>query len=229
MSDAQSETTFSDDDIAALEAVGITTDELPSYHSILEVWRTVLGNARTEIEARITPQWATRIVSSYAELRYADMPEFQRRYFGKIIELLNLVEDQIETDDECLNITSPEEDAEHNARHYKEVLLAWQQRYLQWELEWSPADEHAAVELAAIAETHKMFFGQTGLTQQLENIRFEYTEADQQVVHDALRAQAEAFEAGQEVNGEGPGCRGDRAAAWRRRVRVSHGRAGAGA
>jgi len=200
MSNEPSEITFSDEDIAALNEVGIATDgEPPSWHAILQVWRDVLRNAETELEAKVTPQWAARITSSYAELQFRDMVNFRNRYFSKILELLTVVEDQIATDDECLNVTSPEEDAERNARHYKEVLKDWQLTYLGWELDWDCLDPDAAVEIAAIAEAHKMFFGQNGLTQQLENLKFEYTEADQAAVAEALRAKAEEHK---EANGE---------------------------
>lgn len=166
--------------------------DAPSFHPILQVWREVLRPAAAQLGEKITPQWAQRITSSYSELTFADMPEYSERYFNKIIELSAIVDDQIETDDECLNVATPEEDVENNSKHYKRILADWQLMMLGWELAWDCTDEHAAVELAAISEVHKMFFGPTGLTAFLDNIKFEFTEADQA----ALVAELEALKEG---------------------------------
>lgn len=103
----------------------------------------------------------------------------------------------IDADENCLTYTQPEEDLEHNNQNYKNLLLEWQLQMLRWELDWDCTSSDAAIELAAISEIHSQFFGETGLTSFLDNIQFEFNEADQQVVLDAfteLRAQA--------VNGE---------------------------
>jgi hypothetical protein len=159
-------TVFSEQDVRDLHELGVTDGDVPSYHVILEVWREVLKPAHAERESgKVTPQWAGRMVSSYQELRFADCQELQRRYFDKLIDLHQVIVDEIEGDDECLNYTDPEEDAKENRDHYLEILRQWQEKFLRWELEWDCTDTHAAIELAAISETYKVFFGQTGLTQ----------------------------------------------------------------
>jgi hypothetical protein len=179
------------EDLATLEEHGLAAPEIPetvTFHPILMVWREILKPARDELDSRITPQWASRIVATYRDVAYADMPTMRDRYYGKVIELLDMLNDEIATDDECLGYTTPEEDVEHNSGHYKNLLRDWQLRFLSWELDWDCTDASAGVELAAISEVHKAFFGETGVTQYLDNIRFEYTEADQSELAEALGA-----------------------------------------
>lgn len=173
------------EDLAKLDE-GVDLPEEPTFHTVLEVWREVLRPARDELGKKITPQWASRIVSSYQDVGFNDMPEMRDRYYGKIIELLEILEAEIATDDECLRYTTPEEDVVENREHYMNVLRDWQLRFLQWELDWECTDKQAGVELAAVSEVHKAFFGQTGLTQFLENIRLEVTEDDQNKLAAAL-------------------------------------------
>jgi hypothetical protein len=178
---------FSDQDLADLEELGVGPgNPEATFHPILMIWREVLKPARAELTAKITPQWATRVVGAYTEMRYADMPYFRDFYFTKLLQLADILDIEIATDDDCLTYATPEEDAVENATHYKNLLLQWQLAVLQWEMDWETTDEHAAVELAAISEVHKMFFGQTGLTAFLENIGFEFTEGDQQELGEAL-------------------------------------------
>lgn len=164
----------------------------PGYHPILKIWSAVLEPAKAQLDEPITPQWANRITSSYREISFADMLEFRERYFGLVDALRQVVEDEIATDEECLTYTTPEEDVEHNSGHYKNVLRDWQKVILQRELDWDCADPHAGVEIGVISEVHKMFFGPTGLTQYLDNIKFEFTEADSA----ALAAELEALKEG---------------------------------
>jgi hypothetical protein len=180
-------------DLAQLDAEPAGEPGEVNYHPILQVWREILKPAYDELGARITPQWASRIVASYQSVQFYDMVEMRDRYYGKIIELLEILNEEIASDDDCLSYTTPEEDVAENGQHYKNLLRDWQLRFLQWELNWDCLDPAAGVELAAISEVHKAFFGETGLTQFLDNIRFEYTEADQA----ELSVELEALKAGQ--------------------------------
>lgn len=146
------------------------------YHTILEIWRSVLIPANKEMNAPITPQWANRIVTTYQEIRFQDMQSFKTAYFSKVLDLADILDEEIATDTECLNLTSAEEDREANAFHYLNVLIQWQKQFLLWELEWSPDLPTAAVEIAAMSEVHKMFFGEQGLLGLLDQIKFEFTD-----------------------------------------------------
>lgn len=183
------DTTITDDEIKDfIESSG------PAYHTILQVWREVLAPADAESKKKITPQWANRIVTSYQGVAFQDMTDFRDLYFGKIKELAAILDVEIDTDDECLNLLTPEEDVEGNTHHYINVLTEWQKAFLSWELEWDTTHPDAALELAAIAEVHKMFFDHTGLVALLDQIKFEFTDTDREqlaLALDELRASQE--------------------------------------
>lgn len=154
--------------------------EEPTFHPILKVWQAVLEPAREELGKKVSPQWAVRICSTYREVDFAHIPVFQKRYFELLLKLADVVDAEIETDDQCLTWTTPEEDVEHNSHHYRRVLTEWQKLILGRELEWEPTDKYAGVEIAVLSEVHKLFFANgTGITAYLDNIRFQFTEADQ--------------------------------------------------
>lgn len=179
---------FSDEDIADLRAMGVTEGDAPEFHPILEVWREVLKPAREEIDARITPQYANRIVSTYRDIAFGDMEQFRDIFYSRIMELDDILRAEIDSDEECLIPRSPEEDKAANSGHYRNLLLEWQKAFLRWELAWDCTDPLAAVNIATIGEVHKMFFGETGITAFLQNIQFEFTEQDQADVQAALQA-----------------------------------------
>jgi hypothetical protein len=159
----------------------------PEYHTILEIWREVLLPANELKGEKVSPQYATKMVSMYPGMTYRDVPDLQERYYDKISELLKILKAEIRKDADCLTWTNAADDATYNTEHYKDLLRDWQLRFLAWELDWDTRSSDAAIELAAISEVHKMFFGQTGLTQFLDNIKLEYTEADQAALAEALQ------------------------------------------
>jgi len=168
--------------------------EKVQFHTILEVWREVLKPAQTERTKPITPQWANRICTTYREINFADMLEFRDRYFDKIAELLGILVAEIESDDECLKFTTPEEDVEFNSHHYLNILINWQKTFLGWELEWDCADPDAGVELGSISEVHRMFFDQNGLVALLDQIKFEFTDDDRDLLAGELESLRTASE-----------------------------------
>lgn len=165
-----------------------------AYHTVLELWREVLKPATREASMKITPQWATRICSAYREINYADMINFRDDYFARITNLADILDVEIATDDECLNLNSAEEDVEHNSHHYLNLLVDWQKQFLSWELEWEPTDTYAAIEIASIAEVHRMFFDNTGLTSLLDSINFEVSDADRDMLATALQELRDSVE-----------------------------------
>lgn len=169
-----------------------------AYHTILEIWREVLRPAANEMTKRVTPQWATRVVNQYHGLTYKDMPAFRSEYFGSILQLAQILDAEIETDDECLKYISAEEDVEHNTHHYLNVLFAWQMQFMQWELDWDPAAPDAAIKIAALGEVHKMFFDPQGLTALLDEIKFEFTDTDRDTLGELLNGLIENAEGGRE-------------------------------
>jgi len=160
--------------------------EEPPFNTILKVWKEVLVPIETESKANITPQWATRIINSFVGVTFADMLEFQDRYFDKLRQFRDILHTEIDSDPDCLSYTTPADDVENNAHHYKNVMMTWQMALLQWELDWDTADPAAAVELAAISEVHKMFFGDLGFTAHLDSIGLQFNDDDQAELLEAL-------------------------------------------
>lgn len=173
-----------------------------SYHPILQVWREVLRPAHEERNSRITPQWASRLVSTYPGIEYPDVIRFRNLYFSRIVAMLGILEDLIDENPGCLDPTTPEEDVEKNSEHYFQIITDWQIAILQWELEWDCFSD-AAIDIASISEIHKMFFGEQGLTSLLDNIPFEFTDMHRDALALALQEFREGMEAGQkEGDGE---------------------------
>ena len=181
------------------ENTDITEDELTvqdildganeaAYHTILEVWREIMRPAESERGKPITPQWANRICSTYREINFKDMPAFKEAYFDRIDELRNILDNEIASDDECLNQITAAEDVEYNSAHYLNVLIDWQKAFLYWEIAWDCTNQFAAVDLAAISEVHRMMFSDTGITSLLDQINFQFTEADQEMLAETLRS-----------------------------------------
>lgn len=175
---------INDDEIASF----IDGGKEPTFHPILMVWREVLKPAVGEKDSAVTPAWANKICATYQGIRFADMNGFRDTYFAKILTLAALLDAEIATDDECLLQTTPEEDVVDNGDHYRALLTTWQLEILSWEINWDCTSWNAEIEVAAISEVHKMFFGQTGLTSFLDNIQFQFTEADQAELIVALEA-----------------------------------------
>jgi hypothetical protein len=168
----------------------------PAYHTVLEVWREVLRPAAALSYEKVTPQYASKMLQSYAGLTFASTQELQDRYYQKIQQMADILDLEISGDKDCLSYSSPEEDVAENHTHYKSLLFKWQELLLQWELEWGCGDVDAAVELAAVSEIHKLFFSPTGLTAFLDNIRLELTEDDQEELAELLQEQRDAYTEG---------------------------------
>ncbi len=163
------------------------------FRPVLQVWHEVLKSADNVKAEGITLQWANAIVSKYAGVEFGDMPAYRDAYYELVAELRNILELEIETDDEAFNRFSIEEDREENAHHYLNLLRDWQCALLRRELTWDCTAPTAAVDVAALAEVHQLFFGQQGLTGHLEAIKFEFTESDQEDLGEALRELQENF------------------------------------
>ena len=127
-------------------------------------------------------------MSTYQDISYPDTVEVHSRLFMLVDELAEILDAEIATDDECLKRTSVEEDREENGTHYLNLLREWQSHLLRTEMQWNPLAPYAAIDLAALSEVHGMFLGQNGLVGHLDSIGFQFTEADQEALVEALQA-----------------------------------------
>lgn len=172
-----------------LSGLGEAREEAP-YRTLLEVWRAVLEPAVTGEMRKdpISPQWATKMVTTYPGIGFADVEGIHHGVFDMAADLAQILQDEIDTDDECLKKANAEEDAEENAAHYKYLLAAWQVHLVQAELAWRPSHREAALELAILSEVQQMFLGEMGLVAHLDSIGFQFTDEDKAVLQDHLVA-----------------------------------------
>jgi hypothetical protein len=169
-------------DQTTIDEINSAEPEAGPYHTILEVWQTILAPARDQIGAAITPQWANRMVQTYPQVTYADTPALADMYYERIGVLADILASQILGDSEALKVLDAAEDLETNHIHYLQVIVDWQKQFLQWELDWRPDRSDAAIDIASLSEVHKMFFDQTGLLSLLEQINFEFTDGDRDML-----------------------------------------------
>lgn len=190
MSNDQPIETIEIDDIPDdLSGLGEAQPQAP-YRTLLEVWRAVLepagtGEMRTD---PISPQWATKMVTTYPGVGFADVEGIHHGVFDMAAELAEMLDDEIASDDECLKKATAEEDATENARHYKDMLAKWQAHLVQAELAWRPSHREAAVELAVLSEVQQMFLGEMGLVAHLDSIGFQFTDEDRLELEAHLKA-----------------------------------------
>lgn len=169
---------LSERDQAELAALLGKEPEEGEYHTLLEVWTEILKQSNLEANRKVTMKWAQGIVSQYMGIGFSDLGRFTEKYFAKVQEMTDILAYEISTDEDCLKPSKPGEDIEHNEIHYKNLVNAWQQAFLISELEWDYASPDAALDIAALAEAHKVFFGQNGILSHLEAIQFTFTEED---------------------------------------------------
>ena len=153
---------------------------------VLKVWQEVLKSAAVDSTKGVTPNWSVQILSQYPGIGYADMPDMADAFFSLIAELEAVLNAEIATDGDCLSYVTAEEDMEHNRTHYLNILKDWQLAILEHELDWHPSHPFAAIEVAAISEVHKLFFGQNGITEYLHQSGFQYDSIDAALIMDAL-------------------------------------------
>lgn len=177
------------------DASELAPEDPGPYRTLLEIWRAVLepaaqGDMRKD---PISPQWATKMVTTYPGLVFADVNDIHHGVFDMAAALAKLLDEEIASDDECLKQATAEEDHQENAGHYRNMLAGWQIHLLTQELSWNPSDKDAAVRLAVLSEVQQMFLGQTGLVAHLDTIGFQFTEADQAELAELLTDARQAF------------------------------------
>lgn len=163
------------------DASELTPEDPGPYRTLLEIWRAVLEPA-AEGDMRkdpISPQWATKMVTTYPGIGYAEVEAIHHGVFDMAADLAKLLDEEIASDDECLKKAAAQEDREENAVHYRNMLAGWQIHLLTEELMWHPSDKNAAIKIAVLSEVQQMFLGQTGLVAHLDSIGFLFTDEDQ--------------------------------------------------
>lgn len=169
------------------EEVEQLVEEESVHHTILQVWREILGNAPADALKKPTPSWCSRISQTHG-LKVQEMRQFNELFYATIADLREILEFEIESDPDCLSRLDIELDRDENAVHYKNIIRDWQLQVLQWELDFECTDEDAHIQIAAVSEVHRMFFGDKGLFGFLDNIGLEFTSDDQEELQAVLEA-----------------------------------------
>jgi hypothetical protein len=94
-------------------------------------------------------------------MTFKDMPAYRDVYYDKIDQLTESLQHRDRRPMTSASTSPPpRRTSEHNSVHYLNILFTWQKQILSWELDWDCTADDAAIELAAIVEVHKMFFGE---------------------------------------------------------------------
>ena len=154
--------------------------------TLLELWQAVLSeeNIAAGEKEPITIGTALRVISRYPELKYADIPEYMTVYYACLRWFASVLDNEIESNPGCFEHV--EDDAVENKPLYLNLIVLWQQLVLEWEAGWNPLREDAAVLVAAYADARAFVLGQEGMLGHLDQIGFEYSEADSISVAEAV-------------------------------------------
>lgn len=156
------------------------------YNPVLRIWKEVLSDDNLDHGARVTIPWSNAVIGKYNGMSFALMPAFVERYIEIMRSLADELREEIASDDDCLDWHTVDEDIEENGGHYRALLTTWQKKILLWETAWDCTHADAAAHVAALGEASAFFFGENGLTGHLSTIGFEFTEADQAALAEAL-------------------------------------------
>lgn len=152
----------------------------PTPRTLLETWREVLTSIESVKAQRVEPGLANRIVSVWPKLSYQDTVRYHEIYHDLLLEMRAILETEISVDPDCLK--NVDDDAVENRARYVNLLLCWQVQAMRWEHEWDAADPESHIRLAAIGDAHAFMLSQNGLIAHLEQIGFQFTDADREAM-----------------------------------------------
>jgi hypothetical protein len=159
-------------------------------HTLLEMWRSILGNVEAVSAQKVTPAIANRIVNAWPKLSFADVADYHATYHAFLLELRDILDEVIASDPKCLTRTGEDEDSDAVANRglYIELLFRWQERIMLWDAAWDCTSPQAGVLLAAIADATSFSVGSNGLVAHLDQIRLDFTDADRAAMGARLEA-----------------------------------------
>lgn len=190
MNDRSAEITELMEDVESFLSDAPETPTIPEVQpiTVLETWLKVLGTADIgDDEPKVSMQFASHLIRSYPELKFRDLKAVDARFREKLLDFRDIL--QAEVDGEPAALKRMDTDAVDNRHLYLNAILGWQQSTVEWERNWDPSDENAAIEFAACAEAHRFALSPMGLLAHLEAIRLEFGPDDEQIVIDAVMEQ----------------------------------------
>lgn len=190
MNDRSAEITELMEDVESFLSDAPETPTIPEVQpiTVLETWLKVLGTADIgDDEPKVSMQFASHLIRSYPELKFRDLKAVDARFREKLLDFRDIL--QAEVDGEPAALKRMATDAADNRHLYLNAILGWQQSTVEWERNWDPSDENAAIEFAACAEAHRFALSPMGLLAHLEAIGLEFGPDDEQTVIDAVMEQ----------------------------------------
>ena len=190
MNDRSAEITELMEDVESFLSDAPETPTIPEVQpiTVLETWLKVLGTADIgDDEPKVSMQFASHLIRSYPELKFRDLKAVDARFREKLLDFRDIL--QAEVDGEPAALKRMATDAADNRHLYLNAILGWQQSTVEWERNWDPSDENAAIEFAACAEAHRFALSPMGLLAHLEVIGLEFGPDDEQTVIDAVMEQ----------------------------------------
>ena len=190
MNDRSAEITELMEDVESFLSDAPETPTIPEVQpiTVLETWLKVLSTADIgDDEPKVSMQFASHLIRSYPELKFRDLKAVDARFREKLLDFRDIL--QAEVDGEPAALKRMATDAVDNRHLYLNAILGWQQSTVEWERNWDPSDENAAIEFAACAEAHRFALSPMGLLAHLEAIGLEFGPDDEQTVIDAVMEQ----------------------------------------
>lgn len=151
------------------------------YHSILEVWKAYLDPAEGAVNTPPTMDWVAIVMTNWSHIikDFSQLKAVQKHYFRIILDAKAVLDDLIEGDPECYDVSTAAEDAERNKEHYRHMLLHWQKVLLVEQSKWDINDPEAAEIFVALGEVQNQLLGKDGLANFLGVISLPWTEEEQ--------------------------------------------------
>ena len=156
----------------------------PSDHTVLEIWQKVLGNVDLAKQERITTTNAFKVLHAYPFLAPKDLVAYYTAFYYCLEQYRDVLEFEIDTDDECLEWSDPELDAENNRHHYFNLMVTWQRLALSMRTDWEASSELAGAQLAALSDSQVFMLGEKGLVNLLGQLKLEFDSDDAAEVYD---------------------------------------------
>lgn len=152
------------------------------YHAILEVWKAYLDPAEGATETPPSMDWVGIIMANWAHVLkdFSQLKAVQKHYFRIILDAKAVLDDVVESDPDCYDVSTAAEDAERNKDHYRHMLLQWQKVLLVEQANWDIDDPESAEIFVALGEVQNQLLGKQGLANLLGVISLPWTEEEQE-------------------------------------------------
>ena len=160
-------------------------------HSLMEIWEYTLRGGLEASKERITPAMYRQVINVWPQIRPREITSYYKLYYQILEEYRSDI--IAHTKPEHLEEGAGEDDLERFHDDYVALLIDWQKRLCEYEVEWSPESMYpdAYISMAAIADSTNLIFGPQGLTTFLIDRGFTLSEEEQKKLQDSVEEHRE--------------------------------------